>query len=193
MNMLMQSQWNEFRKTINNLIEKTPYFLGKNILGILNDWYKKYPDIFNYPSFIELKKYLLLDINNFPYKYSILDKFDINYFIDSINRLEAKDRNIIAYHLNTILENIMVYQVEDIRQNIEVNFDITIYDSGNIGFYKSILNGKMVLKFIEFNVIKDLNGIQLNSNEIALLTTNELINLGIIEFGENKVKDIVKP
>lgn len=180
MNMLMQSQWNEFRKTINNLIEKTPYLLGKNILNILNDWYKKYPDIFNYPSFIELKKYLLLDINNFPYKYSILDKFDINYFVDSINRLEAKDRNIIAYHLNTILENIMVYQVEGIQQNIKINFDITIYDSGNIGFYKSILNSKMVLKFIEFNVIKDLNGIKLNSNEIALLTTNELINLGII-------------
>lgn len=169
MNMLMSQQWIEFKHFIKSLPENAnAYDLGMSVIQGMKNWEKKFPDIFIYPSFVKLKKYLALDLNQYPVEYSAKDKKSIQAFIKHLDKFEAKDRNSIARWLDNTLTDIIVFQIEPT--------DETFCEQGEIGIYKNKINNKLVYKCFELGTFRYIDGTkeQILENDLCFATRNDL-------------------
>lgn len=169
MNMLMSQQWVEFKQLINSLPENVnAYTLGINIINGMKSWETRFPDIFSYPSFKKLRKYLTINLDEYPIEYSIATHTLIKRFRNYIDKLEAKDRNDISFWINSMLTDIIVFKIDPT--------DETFCEQGEIGIYKNKFNNKLVYKCFELGTFRYVDGAQeqIIENDLCFATINDL-------------------
>lgn len=175
MNMLMNKQWREFKIKINQMPDNVSNeMFCATIINEMKSWNKQFPEIFGYPSFVKLKKYLTINIYDYPIKFSNVDQKQSKRFIKIINEYEAKDRNLIAYSIDSLLQDFLVYQTDTQDNPCE---------SGELGIFKNKLTNKLVYKCMEMGntwYIDNLDSLELKVDDLILATTEELLSNNVI-------------
>jgi len=171
----MNKQWREFKIKINLIPSNvTNEVFCAFIINEIKNWHKQFPEMFEYPSFVKLKKYLKIDINNYPIKFSCVDQKLRKRFIKVINEYEAKDRNFIAYSINSILQDFLVYQIDTQDNPCE---------SGELGILKNKLTNKLVYMCMEMEniwYIDASDNSELKVDDLVLVPTKELLSNNVM-------------